>query len=387
MSTVLLGWELGEGLGHVAPLLAVAHELAARGHAPVLAVKDFAVAQPLLRDVPFPVLRAPTWWEPAPASFRASSFADILAIRGFADADGLALLVNAWQALIDLTKAELVISEFAPSPCLAAYGVVPTVVMGSGFAVPPAHGHEFPRLGPRFGTVRSSDQILEVVHTVQRRRGRPAPATLPALMAGSARFVGTIAELDAYKDTRQGDLVEPMRPLAPPLPAAAAGSFFAYLNAAQPGVELVLTQLAAAGFHGAAYLRHGSPRVFERARAAGVTIHQNPPPLGEALAGAAVVIHHGGINTAEAALAAGRPQVLLPSHLEHTLTARALESLGVGKSLTGPYQAGELGSSLREVSGPGDCSRRAEAFAHEISARNYRGCLTAMIECCGAQLA
>ena len=57
MSTILLGWELGEGLGHVAHLLEVARELAAHGHSPVLAVKDFAVARVMLRDVPFPVLR------------------------------------------------------------------------------------------------------------------------------------------------------------------------------------------------------------------------------------------------------------------------------------------------------------------------------------------
>ena len=278
------------------------------------------------------------------------------------------------------------ICEFAPSLCLAAYGVIPTVVMGSGFAVPPAHGREFPRLGPRFGTIRSADHILEVVHAVQARRGRPAPATLPALMLGSARFVRTIGEIDAYKETRQGDVVEPMRRPDPPLPDAPAGSFFAYLNAAQPVVDQILPQLAAAGFSGSAYLRNASPRVTERARAAGVTIHDEPVPLRAALAGAAVVIHHGGTNTAEAALAAGRSQIILPSHLEHTLTARALEALGVGRSLTGSYRSEEVTSLLHEASAPGECSRRAANFAHEIDARNYQGCLPTIIAYCGAQL-
>ena len=91
MGTVLLGWELGDGLGHVTKLLEIAHELAAHGHSPVLALKDFVVARPLLRDVPFPILQAPIWWQPVPPSFRASSYADILALKGFADADGLAL--------------------------------------------------------------------------------------------------------------------------------------------------------------------------------------------------------------------------------------------------------------------------------------------------------
>ncbi len=79
-------------------------------------------------------------------SFLASSYADILAIKGYADADRLGLLVNAWQTLIDLTRAELVIADDAPTLCLAAYGVVPTVVIGIGFAVPPTEGSDFPNL-------------------------------------------------------------------------------------------------------------------------------------------------------------------------------------------------------------------------------------------------
>ena len=72
-----------------------------------------------------------------------------------------------------------------------------------------------------------------------------------------------------------------------------------------------------------------------------MTIHDEPPPLARMLEHAAVMIHHGGLNTTETALAAGRPQLLLPIHLEHNLTARAVESLGVGRSLAGRYRAAE----------------------------------------------
>ncbi len=386
MGTVLLGWELGDGLGHVVKLLEVAHELAAHGHTPVLALKDFAVARSLLRDVPFQILQAPIWWQPIPTSFRASSYADILALKGFADADGLTLLVGAWQALIDHTEADLVICDFAPTLCLAAHGVLPTMVIGIGFAVPPAQGHEFPPLGPRFGTIMPTSRLLEVVHEVQRRRRRPAPETLPALVAGSARFVHTIQEIDAYKATRTDAVVEPLRPPGPPLPPPAPASFFAYLNAEYPGVDLILPELAAAGFHGAAYVRGAPARVVDAARRAGVAIHEEPVPLTPALANAAVVIHHGGLNTAEAALAAGRPQLTLPIHLEHILTARALEGLGVGRFLTGHYQAKAVSELLRAVSAPGGCSHQALAFAHTIEARYYQGCLLKIIDCCRAWL-
>ena len=144
MSTILIGWELGDGLGHVATMLDVANELAARGHRPVLVVKDLAVTRAFLRDVPYPVLQAPIFREQVPPSFRTSSFADILAISGFGDADGLRILVNAWQSLVEMTGARLVVCNFAPSLCLAAYGVLPTVLVGTGFTVPPWTAMSFP---------------------------------------------------------------------------------------------------------------------------------------------------------------------------------------------------------------------------------------------------
>jgi rhamnosyltransferase subunit B len=386
MATVLLGWELGDGFGHIAYLIKVAHELAARGHRPVLAVKDIAVASPLLRDLPYRVLQAPLWLRPPPIGFIAASFADILAIRGYADADGLLHLLNAWQSLIELTGAELVVCDFAPSLCLAAYGVLPTVLIGAGFDVPPASGDEFPRLGPGQGTGISSDRILEIVCDVQRRRGRPAPESLPSFMATPNRFVHTIAEIDIYRATRADAVVEPMHRPPPPPPAAPANTFFAYLNADYPGVELVLPRLAADGFQGAAYMRLAPPGLVADARRAGIKFHDSPAPLAEALAQAAVVIHHGGLNTAEAALTAGRPQLALPIHLESTLNAQALTELGVGRALSGRNSVAAISQSLREITAPGDYSRQAEAFARTIEARNYQGCLPKIVECCEASL-
>jgi rhamnosyltransferase subunit B len=382
MSTVLLGWELGDGLGHVANLVAVAHELATRGHRPVLAVKDFAVAIPLLRELPFPVLQAPIWLKPGPVSFQAASSTDILAIRGYADADGLLLLLNQWQALIDLTGAELVVCDFAPSLCLAAYGVLPTVLTGAGFTVPPATGDTFPRLGPGQGAGVSSERILEVVRNVQRRRQRPVPESLPAFMAAPGRFVRAIPEVDAYRAIRADLVVEPMRRPCPPLIGAPSGTYFAYLNGNYPGVEWLLPQLAANRLQGSAYIRNAPQSVVNGARQAGVKIYQDPPPLHQVLNGAAAVIHHGGINTAEAALTAGRPQVTLPTHLENTLTAAALKDLGVGVSLSGHNSVQAAVDLVREVTVPGAFSRHAQAFAGIIEARSYQGCLSKIVDCC-----
>src|SRR5438067_12593438 len=90
--TVLLGWELGRGLGHVQRLLPLAQGLATHGYRPVLAGKHLVEPWPALRDTSFPILQAPLW-QPRPwrgsRPFQAASYADILAIHGYAAVDDL----------------------------------------------------------------------------------------------------------------------------------------------------------------------------------------------------------------------------------------------------------------------------------------------------------
>src|SRR5262249_1142273 len=109
--TVLLGWELGAGLGHVQRLVPLAQALAAHGCRPVLAGKNLVEPWPALRDGSFPAIQAPVW-QPRTSRdgrpFQAASFADILAVHGYAAALDLAPMVHAWQGLIDVVQPALV---------------------------------------------------------------------------------------------------------------------------------------------------------------------------------------------------------------------------------------------------------------------------------------
>ena len=44
MARVLMGWELGGGLGHIGGLLPIAEGLAAQGHEPIFVVKNLPKA-------------------------------------------------------------------------------------------------------------------------------------------------------------------------------------------------------------------------------------------------------------------------------------------------------------------------------------------------------
>src|SRR5262245_16937485 len=197
VATVLLAWELGDGLSHVWPLRVVARGLAAEGHQPVFAVRNLADTGPLFADEPFPVLQAPVWhprrWRPS-RPFVAASFADVLAINGYDHADNLLPRVLAWQRLLDLVRPRLVVSEYSPTLCLAAHGTLPQVLIGSWFPLPPSDGASFPPLTPGQEPVLPQEQVLAVVQEVQRRRGRCPLPTLPALLGGD-RFVWVLPEM------------------------------------------------------------------------------------------------------------------------------------------------------------------------------------------------
>ncbi len=382
--TVLLGWELGGGFGHVQRLGALARAQAEHGLRPVLAVKDLAAAGAFLGPFPFPLLQAPLYHPRAQeAAFLAASFADVLALRGFAAADDLWPLVRAWEGLLELVRPALVVCDFGPTLSLAAYGLAPAVNLGYAFSLPPA-GPAFPPLLPGRPLLVPEGRLLEAVREVQRRRGLPAPETLPGLLAGGPRFLTFLPQLDPYRALRREPHLGPVGyPLGPPLPPPRP-AFFAYLSAAVPGTIPLVAALARAGHPGTAYLRGATPAERDGLRQLGVEVPDAPLPLGAVLPRAAVIVHHGGAALAEQALAAGRPQLLLPEHLEQILNAQLIDGLGAGAYLAGRFPpeaaAGELGRLLGEPR----FAERARAEAEAIRAAGPWAAGARVVETCVA---
>jgi UDP:flavonoid glycosyltransferase YjiC (YdhE family) len=388
LATVLLGWELGGGFGHVRPLVWLARELAAHGHCPVLVLKQLAESAPLLRDLPFPVLQAP-FWHPRPTGrpFLAASYADILGIRGFSDPDDLLALVRGWQSLIDVVRPDLLVSDHSPTLCLAAYGALPVIIVGNGFIVPPLEHPEFPTLVEGQPAFVPQSRILEVIREVQRCRSRPAPETLPGLLAGTARFVCTIPELDPYRTVRREPHAGPAQTLRPPpMPLPAHPRYFAYLGNEIPGLDQVLSALAMTGVSGSAYVRGARPE--ERARLAqpGLQILDAPQPMTEALAEVSVIIHHGSLGTAHDGLSAGRAHLSFPRHLEQRLTAEALASLGVGLVLSERAPPGDITAALSRLLFDPSFSDRAQRQATRLQAAGPWDALPRILERCLALL-
>ncbi len=389
VATILMAWELGEGLGHVQRLLRIARPLAEQGHRVVFALCNVVEPWPLFQDDRFPVLQAPHCnYRPQRAGqpFLAASLADVLAVRGWAAVDTLLPLVEAWQRLVELVRPGLIITDYAPTLCLAAYQELPIVQVGNWFPMPPVDGPTFPLLVPGQKPVMAQEALAAVVQEVQRRRGRPVPAALTSIFAAGDRFPTFAPELDPFREQRTEPVWEPLEPMAPLVESNPAPCFFAYLTADNAQAEAYLTQMALTGCPGTAYLRSASPELKERLRLQGLTILDQPAKVNEMLARSTTIVHHAGASTAYSALAAGRPQILFPQHLEQITTAQLLAKLGVGVYLLNNAAPEAAGRALKQILSDRRFADQAVQCGKRLHDRPRRPTLPAILDCCQRRL-
>ena len=388
MATLLLAWELGEGLGHDQRLLRIGRALAAEGHRPIFVLGNVTESWRQFQQESFPVLQAPYWnWWPGRNTFMAGSYADVLAVRGWEKVETLLPLVEAWQRLIDYIQPSLIVIDHAPTLCLAAYRTLPVVQVGGWFSLPPASAPTFPPLVPDRPPVIAQENLLAVVQEVQQVRKRPVPRTLTDIFAATNRFPISFAELDPYQPFRQEAVWHPFD-ILPPLVQEKAGlpGFFAYLRADNSNVEQWLIDAARTGLKGTAYLRGATAGLKERLRSQGLTVTDEPVPLAEALKECTIILHHGGSTTANMAFAAGRPQLVFPQHLEQALTAKLLEKLGVGVFVPPGMAPDTVGRAVRDLASNKRWSEAASNWASRCRQRTRVPTLPAVVERCRERL-
>jgi len=391
MKRILLGWELGAGFGYCLQLRQLADALAAAGHQPLLALRTLDYAHRLFADRRYPVLQAP-WLigrlspQAQAHGFDATGFADLMACNGFGSVDHLYSMLRGWRDLIDLLKPDLVVTRYAPLLALAAYGRLPAVVYGSAYSTPPAHGPDFPRL--LFDVEPYADQarMLETVRTVQQRFGAPRPETLAEIYRGERRVVLGLPELDPYRATRR----EPcfgMFEDAPPPREVASDRVHAYLAGDGRGAWQAVEALLASGLPGQVYARDADPALAERVAGTAIRWLDSPPEAIAAAASASLVVHHGGPGTAYAALAAGRPQLLLPQVMDQWLTSLALAQAPHAELVADEAGPDVVAGQLHRLATDPVARQSAFAAAVDLQARGMHGAWRRVVEACQCLLA
>lgn len=377
MSVILFGWELGAGLGHAFNLIRIAKGLTELGHKPVFVLQNLTDTRPLFAGLDYEIYQAPVWW-PRPISFTARSYADILTYHGYAEADRLLSMVQAWDRLLQNIRPDLIISDHAPTLNLAAHGRFRRVTVGTGFTVPPSGEKGFPVLQPKVQPLTTDEQLLTSLNHVQSVRKCPSFEALPQIIRGDASFVTTLPELDPYSKFRRNEVIGPLMGPNKLTALPEQPYFFAYLPADHPAIRTILSLIGRCGLRGMVYVRNAGDDLRTLIETANIAFVTGPQDLPEVFKKTSVVLHHGGNGISGNALAAGRPQVVFPIFLEQWLTGRRLQELGVAE-LPPPDKALE---ALRAVLGGKRFHSAAQSIGEAILQRRQEGLLSSILTTC-----
>src|SRR5688500_4148992 len=116
MATVLLTWELGGGMGHLARLRPIALALSRLGHRVIGAFGELSNVTTVFAEVPAEFVQAPAKRHRGDAGGRApQNHAQLLEQSAFGDAAELRALVAAWRTLFGLVQPDLLVCDHSPT--------------------------------------------------------------------------------------------------------------------------------------------------------------------------------------------------------------------------------------------------------------------------------
>ena len=167
-----------------------------------------------------------------------------------------------------------------------------------------------------------------------------------------------------------------------PLPDAPGEGVHAYLAGSDAETWLLLEALVEAGLPTRVFVRDTVPELIAAIDASPLARLDQPPPVFEACAGARLVVHHGGPNTAYAALASGRPQLVLPRELDQWLTARGMAESGDGVLVSMEAGVGAVAEQIRRLATAPEAQAAARASAVAMRAQRLHGAWQAVVDAC-----
>jgi UDP:flavonoid glycosyltransferase YjiC (YdhE family) len=379
-ANLFYAWEFGANLGHIGAFLPLARALKDHGHRVHWAVTDTAAAARLLPQEGFTWFQAPRCEEhkrPGPPL----TYADILLRFGYQQAADLLGLVVAWRELLKLTRADLVLVDHAPTALLAARTLgLPVMQFSNGFTVPPRQ-RPLPNMRPwqplpAEQLLALEDAALASVNAVLAHFGRAPLPALATLFDVAEEALITYPELDHYESRGParywGSLPAAPTGLVPPWPPlteagretpATPKKIFAYLRPEIPLAEAALRALGKCEASTVIYCPGINPAAREALQSSLLVFVDSPVNLQKAAAEADLAVTYASLATTTAFLLAGKPLLLLPSHLEQFLLARRVAAMGAGLVANPEQPPQDFLPLLQDLLDKPDYRANAQAFA------------------------
>lgn len=325
--TLLIGWELGAGRGHVERLVPVIRLYLERGWKVVAVLRDVPLGNACfagLRDRYGPgrlhVAQAPRFRNRRFPDQPLVSLPQIYCYMGFDDLEMVAPLVRQWEVLLRHFRPDAVLSDASPALNLAVRGRLPLSVIGNGWTLPP-DCDAMPLLKPVPEGVAFPDFEANVVACASAAVGRVrAPERFCDLLRGDRNALCVIPELDPYREHRTDRYYwSPEMPAPASVDPAERRGGLVYLPADHPARASVTEACAKSNiafkgyFGGAGAGRFGNLTVYDR-----------PIDFIREVPRSKVVIHHGGLGTAMWAMVNHVSQWPCARDTEKSLTAHAV---------------------------------------------------------------
>ena len=386
MGNILIGYEYGSGLGHLTRMLPIARMFSDCNHKVILFVRNPKECAQIITQERMPLLPVMNIKVNVPEIGMQSgynSYSDFMAIAGGYYPEQLFTVTLSWKTLFELFKPDLIVCDHSPNCCLSAFGLIPVVLIGDGFTLPPANEPVFP-VTRGASPVLDPDRVLENMRIVQKMHGHRIPQAITEPFQTASRLFCTLPELDHYplmrRDTVIGpppnDLLEPTEPPDEP-------RWFAYLKMEFPATGRILENLCTVKLPGEVFIGNITPEWEVRLTRNNIVVHHDPQPMNEILPRVSVVLHHGGNGVSCAALSAGRPQVIVPMYHETELIGEKLRRMGVGHTLSPEdVRSGNINNLISEIAESQAMMDRAQTVAHNIHARGPSRFLETCIETC-----
>ncbi len=365
---MLLTWELGGGLGHVARLSPIAQGLAGRGHDVTVVLCQSELADSWFADLS--CLKAPpTRPLPKTEHVPVRTFADILANLGWQSFDLLGASVSRWRIILEEAQPDILIMDHSPTALLASQGIkTRRVVVSNGFAIPPDASPlpAFDKLNhanPASSTVES--RVLDTVNRYLQQINQPP---LPRLGSFYTRvdesMLTVLRELDHYGPREgatywgawPGKAGKPSR-----WPKGSGPKVLAYLKPF-PAIKPTLRMLQRSGLPVLLYLSGVSAEQAQRISTDHMHVVNEPLDLHQAAKQAELTICHAGPGAVTTALLAGVPLLLIPLQQEQLMLAARITQLGAAQ-IASPDSADQISQGLQRLLLEPLFTHAAEAFA------------------------
>jgi UDP:flavonoid glycosyltransferase YjiC (YdhE family) len=356
MKNIMMAWELGGGLGHVANRFAVHETLRARGHRVALAWRDLRTLFRLRPDMRGPVFAAPNPPGLSLAPQRTMlSFADILwHDAGLHEAAVCAAVITAWRSLLIEFRCDLLLADAAPMATVAARSMgIPVLRHGISFLHPPAVAPF-----PVFRDWERHDanhlplveaRALEHVNAALKPHAGATFETLAQACADAPLLLESLPEVDVYGPRA----IECCLPNvahghhdAPQWSSQDGPRIFCYLKHDYPWLDRLFGALNRAPAQTCAFIDGAAPKL---PAGAPIRLHHAPVDTRSAIAQSDLIICAAGNGMINESLLAGKPLLLLPMQAEQYLNARQVQRLGAGLTVTPPIDKPEFLTPLRRL--------------------------------------